>query len=278
MPRRQPCVNSAWKSRCAAIFNPVTVDAYTEQTRDKLIALSHALGRAERQLAILGEGNTSARLEGGTFLVKASGSTLGTLNEQGLVECRSEPLLAMLDRDDLTDQQIEDELFGCRVDLTAKKPSVEALFHAYLLSLPGVEYVGHTHPVSVNGILCTAHAGKFAQRRLFPDEIVCCGAASVLVPYTDPGLRLSQVIRRKVTRFMDKRGVLPKVVLLENHGIITFGATPEAVKAAMFMADKAARIYLHSAALGGPQFLSAKEVDRIANRIDEHYRQRALKI
>ena len=113
---------------------------------------------------------------------------------------------------------------------------------------------------------------------MFPDEVVCCGASSVLVPYTDPGLRLSQVIRRKVARFMEKRGVPPRVILLENHGIITFGASPEAVKAAMFMADKSARIFLQAASLGGPRFLSAKEVDRIANRIDEHYRQRALKI
>ena len=254
------------------------MNTHGEHTREKLIALSHALGRAERQLAILGEGNTSARLEGGTFLVKASGSSLGTLNETNLVECRSEPLLALLDRDDLSDQQIEDALFGCRVDPDARKPSVEALFHAYLLSLPGVEYVGHTHPVSVNGILCTAHATAFARRRSCPDEVVCCGAASVLVPYTDPGLSLAQVIRRRVGRFVEKRGVLPRVVLLENHGIITFGASPEAVKAAMFMADKAAKIFLHAATLGGPRFMSPKEVDRIANRIDEHYRQRALKI
>ena len=100
----------------------------------------------------------------------------------------------------------------------------------------------------------------------------------MLVPYTDPGLPLARVIRRKVARYVEKRGVSPRVILLENHGIITFGASPEAVKAAMFMADKAAKIFLQAACLGGPRFLSAREVDRIANRIDEHYRQRALKI
>jgi len=50
------------------------------------------------------------------------------------------------------------------------------------------------------------------------------------------------------------------------------------VKAAMFMADKAARIFIAAASMGGPQFMSAEQVDRIANRIDEHYRQRALNI
>jgi rhamnose utilization protein RhaD (predicted bifunctional aldolase and dehydrogenase) len=249
-----------------------------EETAQQLLALSHALGRAERQLTILGEGNTSALLEGGTFLVKASGSTLGTLQPGDLVECRAEPLLAMLEQNDMSDEQIEDAMFSCRVDSQARKPSVEALFHAYLLSLPGIAFVGHTHPVSVNGVLCSPRAKEFARRRMFPDEIVCCGTTSVFVPYTDPGLWLAKVIRRKVERFTTERGLLPRVILLENHGAITFGASPESVKAAMFMVDKAAKIFLHAAGLGGPRFLSLKEVERIAGRLDEHYRQRALNI
>jgi rhamnose utilization protein RhaD (predicted bifunctional aldolase and dehydrogenase) len=243
-----------------------------------LLALSHALGEERRALAILGEGNTSTRAGADTFLVKASGSSLGTMTAAGVVECRAAPLLEMLGRDGMSDQQIEDALFDSRVSPAAKKPSVEALFHAYLLSLPGIHFVGHTHPVSVNSILCSPRAAEFAHGRIFPDEVVCCGPASVLVPYTDPGLPLAQAIRRKVGRFMEKRGVPPRVVLLENHGIITFGASPEAVKAAMFMADKAAKIFLAATSLGGPRFLSAREVERIASRLDEHYRQRMLKI
>jgi rhamnose utilization protein RhaD (predicted bifunctional aldolase and dehydrogenase) len=243
-----------------------------------LIWLSHDLGVEHRDLAILGEGNTSAKLGDETFLVKASGSSLGTMTEADIVECRFEPLLAMLDRDDLSDQEIENELFNCRVDQHAKKPSVEALFHAYFLSLPNVGFVGHTHSVSVNAILCSPRAREFADGRLFPDEIVCCGTASVFVPYTDPGLKLAKVVREQTQQFLEKIGKLPRVILLENHGIITLGASPEGVKAAMFMAAKAARIFVESAVLGGPVFLSADDVDRIANRLDEHYRQRALKL
>jgi rhamnose utilization protein RhaD (predicted bifunctional aldolase and dehydrogenase) len=244
-----------------------------------LLDLSHDLGREDRALAILGEGNTSARLSDETFLVKASGSTLGTLREEDVVECRSAPLLAMLDRTDLTDQQIEDELFACRVDPAAKKPSVEALFHALLLSLPGIRFVAHAHPIHVNRLLCSNRAMEFAENRLFPDEIVCCGPKSVLVPYTDPGLVLSRVIRSGIAQYMEEAGgAVPRVVLLVNHGVITLGASPSAAKAAMFMADKAARIFGGAAALGGPVFLTPAQVDRIANRIDEHYRQRALKL
>jgi rhamnose utilization protein RhaD (predicted bifunctional aldolase and dehydrogenase) len=251
---------------------------FNSEKIEELLDLSHDLGADHRQLAILGEGNTSVRLNEETFAVKASGSSLGTLTEADVVECRFAPLLAMLERDDLSDQQIEDELFGSRVDTNAKKPSVEALFHAYLLSLPGIGFVGHTHSVSINQILCSPRARDFAERKLFPDEIVCCGSASVFVSYTDPGLRLSQTIRRETAQFVENCGAPPRVILLENHGIITLGSSPSAVKAAMFMADKSAKIFMGAAAMGGPKFLSDDNVHRIANRIDEHYRQRALKL
>ena len=64
-----------------------------------LVALSRELGAEHRGLAILGEGNVSAKLNDDTFFVKASGSSLGTLTEADVTECRSAPLLKMLDRD-----------------------------------------------------------------------------------------------------------------------------------------------------------------------------------
>ena len=46
---------------------------------EELVQLSRDLGREDRHLAILGEGNTSCDLGDGSFLVKASGTSLGTL-------------------------------------------------------------------------------------------------------------------------------------------------------------------------------------------------------
>ena len=247
-----------------------------EQKQLHLLRLSHELGDAARDLAILGEGNTSIRLSAERFLVKASGSSLGTLRAEDTVECLSAPLLELMNRTDATDADVDEALVKCRVNPSARRPSVEALFHAYFLSLPGVHVVGHTHPVAINSILCSNRAPEFAENRIFPDEIVCCGPASVLVPYTDPGLWLGQAIKKKTDAYIQENQALPKVVLLESHGVITFGATPEAVKAAMFMAVKAARIFTGAAALGGPVFLSKETIDRISGRRDEHYRQAAL--
>ncbi len=256
----------------APTLAPSPSDALT-----RLLSLSHDLGREERKLAILGEGNTSARISDDRFLVKASGSNLATLSSLGVTECRLADLRALLDRRAMADAAVDEALLAARLDLGARKPSVEAVFHAFLLTLPGVNFVGHTHPVTVNQLLCTSHARTFAQRRLFPDEVVCCGGESVFVPYTDPGLKLAQAIRSAVVAFIKRLSCAPRVILLENHGLIALGSTPEAVLAATLMAAKAAEIFVGAmAASHKPRFLSAAQVARIAGRPDEHYRQNAL--
>ncbi len=243
-----------------------------------LLRLSRELGREDRGMAILGEGNCSARFSAGTFLIKASGSGLGRLRSSDLVECRFQVILDLLAKDRPTDGEIEGTLLSSRTDPGAKKPSVESLFHAYLLTLSGIGFVGHTHPIAVNGVLCSTRAREFAEKRIFPDEIVCCGSKSVLVPYTDPGFRLAREIRKRTDAFIRRHGHPPRVILMENHGIITLGRTPDAVLAAMLMAEKAAQIWTRAASVGGPRFLSPDNVQRIAHRADEHYRQRALKL
>lgn len=243
-----------------------------------LLELSRQLGSPLRPLAILAEGNTSAKLGPDSFLVKASGSVLANLSENDLVECDAKGLLALLERDKISDAEVNQAIMQCRLDPAAKKPSVESLFHAWLLTLPGIEYVGHTHPCSATGILCSGRAGDFAARRLFPDEVVCCDVESVLVPYVDPGLPLAREIRRRTIVFQDKHQRPPRVILLENHGVITLGGTPEAVIAAMLMVEKSATIWTASASVGGPKFLSPKDVDRISGRADEALRRKALRI
>jgi len=244
----------------------------------QLLELSHELGAEHRGMAMLGEGNTSTRRDDSTFWVKASGTQLRTLAAGQVVACRNEAIAKLLDRPKASDEEIHQSLLDSRVDPQAMKPSVEALFHGYLLSLPDVNYVGHVHAIAVNQILCSPRAREFAENRIFPDEIVCCGPESVLVPYVDPGLVLAQAIREKTRAFIDKHGTFPRLILLENHGIIAPGKSPQAVLAALLMAEKTAQIWAGAAALGGPVFLSPENVRRIADRPDEHYRQRALKL
>jgi rhamnose utilization protein RhaD (predicted bifunctional aldolase and dehydrogenase) len=245
--------------------------------RKAMLHLSHELGREERKLAILGEGNTSARLSGRTFVVKASGSNLASLGRADVCECRYDGLLPLLDGGTKSDSEVDYALLASRVSRGARKPSVEAIFHAYLLTLPDVKFVGHTHPTIINELLCSRHGRTFARRRLFPDDVVCCGMESVFVPYTDPGLKLARAIRRAVVDYVRRLSRSPRIILLENHGLIALGATPGSVLAATLMCSKAAEIFVGAAAIGGtPRFLTRAQVIRIAGRPDEHYRQHVL--
>jgi rhamnose utilization protein RhaD (predicted bifunctional aldolase and dehydrogenase) len=243
---------------------------------DELLQLSRELGREDRQFAILGEGNTSAKLNAEQFAVKASGSRLATLTEADVTICRSEPILALLEKKTMADELLDAALMGARVRGQGKKPSIEAVFHAWLLTLPDVQFVGHCHSLTANQILCSPRARDFAERRLFPDEVVYCGPASVFVPYADPGLTLAREIRDRTNAFIQAQGCVPKLILLQNHGIIALGATTQAVLACTLMAAKSAAVFMGAAAMGGPNFLTAQHVDRIAGRPDEAYRQRQL--
>lgn len=243
-----------------------------------LLQLSHEIGRPERRMAILGEGNTSARLSADEFAVKASGSNLATLAEEDVTICRTHSLLALFDKKSLPDVDMEMALLDARVNKQAKKPSIEALFHAWLLTLEGVNFVGHSHPVTCNQILCSPRSRDFADHRMFPDEIVCCGPKSVFIPYVDPGLPLAREIRDRTVAYIKDFHQPPRLILLQNHGVIALGATAASVLACLLMAEKAGEIFAGAAAMGGPHFLAAASVDRIAGRPDEHYRQRQLKI
>ena len=66
--------------------------------RSALIRLGADLAACEH-MAILGEGNVSARLDDERFVVKASGTRLGALRPEHLVEVRTAPLVAALEGD-----------------------------------------------------------------------------------------------------------------------------------------------------------------------------------
>ena len=180
-----------------------------------LLTLSHQLGGERLRMAILGEGNTSVRLDEDTFAVKASGSNLATLKAEDVTSCAFDRLLPLLDKTSATDLEVDQALLAARLDSAAKKPSIEALFHAFLLTLPGVRCVGHVHGIAVNQILCSPRAREFAEKRACPDEIVMCGVESVFVPYAEPGLGLSQAIRREVVAYVKRTGRDPKIILLQ---------------------------------------------------------------
>jgi rhamnose utilization protein RhaD (predicted bifunctional aldolase and dehydrogenase) len=256
-------------------------DLPTAQNRNsvakQLLRLSHELGRPEHRLAILGEGNVSARVNDEAFLIKASGSNLQTLKRRELVEVRFENVLPLLDGTS-DDKRTQDALLAARTSRNGPIPSIETTFHAWLLRQDQVAFVGHTHPIEVNKILCSNRAVDFADHRVFPDEVVCCGPKSLLIDYVDPGTVLATAIRDAWLRFVAANGYSPRVILIKNHGLITVGARPESILTATLMAVKAAEIFVGAAAVGGPVFMPENEVQRIHSRTDEEVRRKRLSL
>lgn len=243
----------------------------------ELIELSNGLGRPELDYCILGEGNTSARADADSFWVKVSGSELQSAHAGSFVQVAMGRVLGLLEGPDLADQAIKDALEAAKVDVTAPgRPSVETVLHAACLALQGVRFVGHTHPTAINALTCSAAFDQAFSGRLFPDEIVLCGPASLLMPYTDPGLPLARAVRNRLAGYIEEYGEPPKVILLQNHGLFALGRSAREVSGITAMAVKAARVLLGTYAAGGPHWLSPEAVARIHTRPDEAYRRRKL--
>src|SRR5689334_5091398 len=192
----------------------------TSTTLQSLIALSRELGREDRRLAILGEGNTSADNGDGTFWIKASGSQLGTIDESGFSLVRSSTVLDLLEHGEVSDEEVAGGLKASLVNAAHKMPSVEIFLHAVLLSDGGARRVRHAHTTSVNAILCSRQGAEPFMRHRFPDAIVVCGAAPGVLPHVEPGLVLGRVAREELRRYGAEYGRPHKLILMDNHGAV----------------------------------------------------------
>jgi rhamnose utilization protein RhaD (predicted bifunctional aldolase and dehydrogenase) len=250
-----------------------------EEVLAQLIAMSNRLGDPQNDYVILGEGNSSARIDDESFYVKASGAEMRTADAAGFSAVSFQKTLSFLDRSGpASDEEIKQVLMEARLypEQSTRRPSVETFIHAIALTLGEASFVGHTHPAAVNAILCSRQAEEAVKGRLFPDEIVVCGPAPAYVPYVDPGLPLARRVRDAIQRYLDDYGEPPRVILMQNHGLIALGKTAQQVENITAMAVKTARVLVGTYALGGPQFMTPEAVGRIHTRPDELYRRKIL--
>ncbi len=261
----------------AAISLSATEDTVIESILGQLVTMSKYLGDPSRDYVILGEGNTSARVNEDAFLVKASGTEMKESKADNFVQVLFQPLLELLDEPNVSDAQIGQVFAKAKVDAHASHhPSMETVLHAVCLQLPDVNFVAHTHPTAINRLTCSVGFENALKGRLFPDEIVVNGITPLLIPYADPGLPLAHEMLKPLNRYMDEYGRHPQIILLQNHGLVALGTTAQQVIQATDMAVKTARILWGTYAFGGPNFLSIEAIKRIYSRPDEHYRQKIL--
>ena len=101
--------------------------------------------------------------------------------------------------------------------LEVLRPSVEAGFHSILRT-----YVLHTHSVYANLACCAADCGEIARAAL-----AGAGYTWGMVPYVDPGAKLTFAIRDELGRVESETGKVPSVILMQNHGIIVHDDDPD---------------------------------------------------
>ena len=242
----------------------------------ELIRLAHELGKEERQLVMLGEGNLSADCGDGTFWVKASGSSMADIDESGFSRVRFADIMQLSSLRNPNEEQIVHGLRDSLVDKSMKQPSIETFLHAVCLQETEAKYIAHSHPTAVLSILCSKLGAEPFMQHIFPEPIPVCGRAPAVVPYTDPGFKLAGAIRESLDDFRESYQQTPKTILMINHGLVALGDTSQQALNITLLMDKWARIVLGTYAYGGPNFLSQAQVDRFADRLDESLRQQQL--
>lgn len=207
-----------------------------QNTLDELVYRSNLIG-SDRRVCNWGGGNTSSKTTIQDFrgkdievmYVKGSGSDLATMKAGNFTGLRMEDIRPLFERDSMSDEEMVAYLGHCMVDSKHPRASIETLLHAFL----PFRHVDHTHPDAIIS-LCCAHNGKELAREIFGDRFVW-------VPYVRPGFMLSKMIAE---------GVLanPKaeLVLMEKHGLVTWGDTSEACYAQTIRIISEAEAYIEA--------------------------------
>jgi rhamnulose-1-phosphate aldolase/alcohol dehydrogenase len=183
----------------------------------QVLLASHLLG-SDRAVANFGGGNTSAK---GTALdhvgreievmwVKGSGSDLATMGRGDFTPLRLDEMLAVFDRDEMSDEDMVAHLARCQVDPAAPRSSIETLLHAFVPA----QHVHHTHPDGINVL-----AGTRDGERLVAE---CFGDEAAWIPYIRPGFTLAKQVGTAVRENPDL-----KLVVLAKHGLVVWGDTAE---------------------------------------------------
>ena len=182
-----------------------------------LVYRSNLLG-ADRALANQGGGNTSAK--GATIdhagrtqrvlWVKGSGTDLASIAATGFAALRLDEILPLRERDAMDDAEMVDYLVRCALSPSQPRPSIETLLHAFIPSA----HVDHTHPDAIIALTSSPNGRSLAEEA-FGDE-------AVWLDYQRPGFDMS----KRIAELLDGNPSA-RAVLLEKHGLVTWGETPE---------------------------------------------------
>jgi rhamnulose-1-phosphate aldolase/alcohol dehydrogenase len=202
---------------------PAPTDRWDEDAASGLSALdglvyrSNLLG-ADRALANRGGGNTSAKgvsvdhagRETRTLWVKGSGTDLASITAAGFPALRLDEVRPLREREAMDDAEMVAYLVRTALQPDQPRPSIETLLHAFVPA----PHVDHTHPDAVIALTSAPDGRRLAEEE-FGDE-------AVWLDYQRPGFAMS----KRIAELLDGNP-RARAVLLEKHGLVTWGETGE---------------------------------------------------
>lgn len=203
---------------------------------ERLVYRSNLIG-SDRRVCNWGGGNTSSKTVIQDFrgrdvevmYVKGSGSDLATMKAGHFTGLRLDDIRPLMERDEMTDEDMVAYLANCMIDAKHPRASIETLLHAFIPH----PHVDHTHPDSIISICC-ADNGREIAKEIFGDRFVW-------VPYVRPGFTLSKMIAEGVIN-----NPQAELVLMEKHGLVTWGSTSEEAYAKTISVINEAESYIES--------------------------------
>ncbi|MFZ4616261.1 MAG: class II aldolase/adducin family protein [Rectinemataceae bacterium] len=183
-------------------------------------ALSRRYG-SKPAWVLAGGGNSSFK-DASRLWVKASGTSLATIEPSGFCEMKRDALAAIWTKTYPAEASAREEaaladLMAARASGETRRPSVETLMHGFFPQA----FVLHTHPALVNGLTC-GKEGEAIFRELFADE-------AIWVPFVDPGYILAKTVRDAFEEWSRKKAAIPSIMFMQNHGLLVAADTPEGI-------------------------------------------------
>ncbi len=184
---------------------------------DALVYRSNLLG-SDRALANQGGANTSSKgtavdyagREQRVLWVKGSGTDLASITPAGFAALRLDEINPLRRREEMDDAAMVGFLRRCALDPDQPRPSIETLLHAFIAA----PQVDHTHPDAVIALTSSPSGRKLAEETF--------GEEAVWLDYQRPGFDMS----RRIAELLDANP-LARAVLLEKHGLVTWGESGE---------------------------------------------------
>jgi rhamnulose-1-phosphate aldolase/alcohol dehydrogenase len=182
---------------------------------DLLVYASRLIG-AETSLVVWGGGNTSVKVlerdhrgrEIPVLRVKGSGSDLKSIQRKDFPGVRMDDIRALLDRQDMGDEQMVAYLAHGLMDPGGVRPSIETLLHGFVDAYAVV----HTHADAIVSLTNNDRAADVLAG-VFGKDVIA-------LDYRRPGFKISREVADAIAA-----GPQARALLLAKHGTITWGAT-----------------------------------------------------